>query len=64
MATNEDYVKSLMGKKLLIVGKHPHKDMVGVVIGVDDTNVGKGIKVRLTDGIECYVFRAENVRWL
>jgi ATP-dependent Lon protease len=62
--TNEDYMKDMIGKKLLIVGKHPHKDSVGTVVGFDYTNAGPGMRVKLDNGLECFVFKPENVRWL
>ena len=54
----------LIGKKVKIVGKHPHSGENGTVGGFDRTLAGLGIRIKLEDGQGCYVFSYENLKLL
>jgi hypothetical protein len=54
----------LIGKRVMIVGKHPHKDEVGVIKAFEKTSIGYGLKIKFDNGEECYVFHSENLRLL
>lgn len=59
MNTNE-----LIGKKVKIIGKHPHSGKTGTVDGFDRTLAGTGMRIKLEDGQGCYVFSYENLKLL
>ena len=57
---------TIIGKRVEIVGKHPHTGEKGVVDRAERTPVGPGLIVKLGDcphGTDaCFVFRSENIR--
>lgn len=54
------------GRKVLLMGDHPHAGETGVIVGIGTTAVGTGTVVKLdncphgTD--ECYIFNAEHAK--
>ena len=54
------------GRKILIVGDHPHKDDVAHILGAELTVHGKwGFVVKPIDyGEEYFVFKPEHVKFL
>lgn len=56
--------KSLLGKRVMIVGKHPHKNEVGTIKTIEKTAIGYGIRISLANGQECFVFKPEHLRLL
>lgn len=59
----QDFKDTWIGKKVEIIGQnHPHKGRVGEAIDVEDTNVGWGLKVKLDDGAECFIFNGADCR--
>jgi hypothetical protein len=59
-------VKAWVGKKVLIVGDHPHADRVGIVDRFEYTHAGYGFIVKCDDGSmlgdEFFVFNQKHWR--
>lgn len=60
---------NIVGKKIKIIGKHPHSGEIGTVESVEKTFLGSvGWKIKLencshgTNG--CFVFKSENIKLL
>lgn len=51
-----------VGKKVLIVGDHPHADRVGHVEALERTHAGYGFKVAFPEGDGCFVFTQKHWR--
>jgi|GEM_PF-5650530 len=50
------YFNINIGRKVKIVGDHPHSGEYGTVESIEKTIAGTGIKIRLEDGEGCFVF--------
>jgi len=51
--------KYYIGKRVRIVGDHPHKGKTGTVVGIESTLAGYGYKIDLDDkstASACFVF--------
>lgn len=59
--------KVLIGKRLKLVGKHPHAGATGVVKSIDHTAAGWGLLVQLDNPSHgetgCYVFHNTEISW-
>jgi hypothetical protein len=52
-----------LGKKVLIVGDHPHTGEAGIVKQIHKLgNAGRGFLVELDSGSGCYVFHTDNLK--
>jgi hypothetical protein len=52
-----------IGKRVEIVGiDHPHRGGKGEVIAVEYTAVGWGQRIKLDNGLECFVFKGTDIR--
>lgn len=52
-----------VGKRVLLLGKHPHKGNVGVAVRTERTSSGDvGLIVNLDRGVSCFVFEPREVR--
>jgi hypothetical protein len=62
----ENLAKQFIGRKVLIVGDHPHADKTGTVDRVECARaIGKwGFVVELEDGQSCFVFSGKEWRVL
>jgi hypothetical protein len=58
------YIEELIGKKVKIIGEHPHSGEAGTVDGFDKTLAGLGIRIKLENGQGCYVYSYENLKLL
>jgi hypothetical protein len=56
--------RRFVGKKVLIIGDHPHVDRIGVVDRAEKTHVGWGYVVNFPQGDSCFVFSGKNWRLL
>jgi hypothetical protein len=56
--------RRFVGKKVLIIGDHPHVDRVGVVDRAEKTHAGWGYVVNFPQGDSCFVFSGKNWRLL
>lgn len=54
----------MIGKRVLIQGKHPWSGEVGTITGADKTPVGYGLRVQLDNGMSCFVFKMGEFRVL
>lgn len=53
----------LIGRRITIVGKHPHKGFSGIVKDYKSTIMGKyGFVVKLDNGLSCFVFSRDNLK--
>lgn len=62
-------VLDILGKRVKIVGKHPHSDEFGIVDRVEKTAFGKtGLIIKLDScphgTNECFVFSHENILFI
>jgi len=61
----DDFKEKWMNAEVEIIGiKHPWAGCKGVVISFDHTNAGVGMKVKLENGFECYVFKGTDIKRL
>jgi len=56
--------RRFVGKKVLIIGDHPHVDRIGIVDRAVKTHVGWGYVVNFPQGDSCFVFSGKNWRLL
>lgn len=56
--------KRFVGKRVLIVGDHPHVDRIGTVDRAEKTPVGWGYVVKFAQGDSCFVYSGKNWRIL
>jgi hypothetical protein len=50
------------GKKALLRGDHPWAGETGIILGMQMTGAGWAVKVRMDNGIECFVYHTENLK--
>ncbi len=61
----EDFKKNWVGKTVKIISiNHPHYGESGEVISVDYTNAGWGVRIKLENYEECYVFNGHDIKEL
>jgi hypothetical protein len=59
-------ISQLIGKRVMIIGDHPHSGEYGTVKEIKHTLAGWGLEIKLencphgSDG--CFVFKADNLR--
>jgi len=53
-------LSEVIGKRVKIVGNHPHTDEKGTIEGADNTPIGYGLTIRLDNGEGTMVFKREN----
>lgn len=61
---NKKKEQVFIGQRVQLIGKHPHAGGVGYIDRLGNTAVGTGFVVSLDDGIECYVFKPEHIKFL
>ena len=61
--TNGKALEDFYGRRLKIIGDHPHVDELGTIIDAEYTLSGWGFVVRLDSGSSCFVYKPENVEW-
>ena len=59
----KDLTEQFYGRRLKVVGKHPHSGSHGKIVEVQNTISGVGFVVKLEDGSSCFVFKQENIEW-
>jgi hypothetical protein len=56
--------KRFVGKRVLIIGDHPHVDRIGTVNRAEKTPTGWGYVVNFPQGDSCFVFSGKHWRIL
>lgn len=56
--------QEFIGQRVQLVGKHPHVGEIGYIDRLGKTAVGTGFIVSLDNGIECFVFKPEQMKFL
>ena len=58
----QEFIDRWKDEPVLITGKnHPCRGEKGIVITVDYTNAGYGMRIKLDNGGECYVFKGSDL---
>ena len=62
----KDSIMSVIGKRVRIVGDHPHFGETGVVERIENTIAGPGLLIKLYDcthGVErCFVYKRQDIK--
>lgn len=56
--------RRFVGKRVLIIGDHPHVDRIGIVDRAEKTLAGWGYVVNFAQGDSCFVFSGKHWRLL
>jgi hypothetical protein len=57
-------LQQLIGKRVLLKGKHPWAGETGTIEREDKTPVGYGLRVNLDNGMSCFVFKMNEFKVL
>jgi 4-hydroxy-L-threonine phosphate dehydrogenase PdxA len=61
-------MNGIFGKRVMIMGKHPHSGETGTIDRAETTNAGPGLIIKLDNcqhgTNECFVFKPENIAFI
>lgn len=59
-----DFEKNWKGRKLMVVGNHPHAGLKAEVIDIDKTHAGVGFICQSDNGELFFIFHKYHLKWL